>query len=109
MNRAVSGVPSLTFSGSISGTGTLPVELNSGFPQFQYSMIHDGTMAEISFAAESECQSKRKCPVAVLAEEQGTAIFRIERRCLNPGSESANSQIARRHRSACHRRGRTAD
>jgi hypothetical protein len=68
MNRAVSGVPSLPLSGAISGAGTLPVELNSDFPQLQYSMNHDETMAEIFFAAESECQSKRKRQFVLPAE-----------------------------------------
>ena len=37
MKRDVPGAPFLPVSGSISGAGTLPVELNSDFPQFQYS------------------------------------------------------------------------
>jgi hypothetical protein len=65
--RDFPGAPFLSISGAISGAGTLPVELNSAFPQFQYWMSHDGTMAERFFAAESECQSKRKRRVAVRA------------------------------------------
>ena len=60
MKRDVSNVPSLPVSGAMFDAGTLPGELNSNFPQLQCSMLSDGTMAERSFAAESECQPKRK-------------------------------------------------